>query len=75
MDQNILRKAINEYVKTTGVKKKYIAQEIQESPDNFSRWLTGKRNYGEAREKQIIQFLQDRGVNYGWDIQNTEQNE
>ena len=74
MDQNVLRKAINEYVEMTGVKKKYIAQAIQESPDNFSRWLTGKRNYGETREKQIIQFLQDRGVSYDWDIQNIEQN-
>lgn len=72
MNQDDLRRAINNYVNTTGTKKKYIAQSINESPNNFSRWLTGKRNYGQEREQQIIQFLKDRGVKYDWDLQDLE---
>lgn len=62
MDQNILREQINIYVKNTGVKKSFIAKSIGESPNNFSRWLIGARNYSQKRENQIIEFLQDRGV-------------
>ena len=62
MNQNFLGEKIIEYVNQTGVKKKYIASCINETPENFSRWLTGKRNYGEQRENQIIDFLISRGV-------------
>ena len=44
------------------MKKKFIAQSIGENPNNFSRWLTGKRNYGPEREQQIIDFLIERGM-------------
>lgn len=64
MDQNVLREAINNYVSVTGIKKKFIAQELQESPDNFSRWLTGRRNYGKEKEQRVIDFLKNRGINY-----------
>ena len=62
MDQNILRRAIYEYVKNTGIKKSFIAASIDETPNNFSRWLIGKRNYNQEREKKLINFLIDRGV-------------
>lgn len=62
MNQDFLREKIIEYVNQTGVKKKYIASCINETPENFSRWLTKKRNYGEQRENQIIDFLISRGV-------------
>ena len=62
MDQNILREAINEYVKNTGIKKSFIANSIGETPNNFSRWLTGKRNYSKERENQIINYLINNGV-------------
>ena len=53
---------LNEYVEKTGMKKKFIAQSIGENPNNFSRWLTGKRNYSPEREQQIIDFLIERGM-------------
>lgn len=62
MDQNILRQLIQDYCKQTGIKKSKIAEDIKETPNNFSRWLTGKRNYGPIREKQLIDWLKDRGV-------------
>ena len=62
MNQDFLREKIIEYVNQTGVKKKYIASWINETPENFSLWLTKKRNYGEQRENQIIDFLISRGV-------------
>lgn len=62
MDQNILRQAIYQYVLETGTKKSFIAQSINETPNNFSRWLIGKRNYSEERENQLITFLQSKGV-------------
>lgn len=67
MDQNMLREKINQYIADTDVKKKSIAAAINENPNNFSRWLTGKRNYGPERINQIIQFLYVRGYLYGID--------
>lgn len=64
MNQDFLREKIIKLVESTGIKKKYIAETIGENPNNFSRWLTGKRNYGPAREEQIINFLIERGYWY-----------
>lgn len=62
MSQDDLRALIFQYVEETGVKKKNIALSIGENPNNFSRWLTGKRNYGPERKQQIIDFLIERGM-------------
>lgn len=62
MNQDDLRGLIFKYIEKTGVKKKFIAQSIGENPNNFSRWLTGKRNYGPERKQQIIDFLIERGM-------------
>lgn len=62
MNQDDLRALIFQYVEETGVKKKNIALSIGENPNNFSRWLTGKRNYGPERKQQIIDFLIERGM-------------
>ena len=62
MNQDELRKLIFQYVEKTGIKKKSIAQSIGENPNNFSRWLTGKRDYGSERKQQIIDFLIERGM-------------
>ena len=62
MDQDDLRALIFQYVEETGIKKKNIALSIGENPNNFSRWLTGKRNYGPERKQQIIDFLIERGM-------------
>lgn len=64
MNQDFLREKIIKLVKSTGIKKKYIAETIGENPNNFSRWLTGKRNYGPERKEQIINFLIERGYWY-----------
>ncbi len=61
MDQDYLRQQIHLLVKETGIKKSFIAQSINENPNNFSRWLTKKRNYGPERENQIKTFLIERG--------------
>ena len=61
MDQDYLRQQIYLLVKETGIKKSFIAQSINENPNNFSRWLTKKRNYGPERESQIKTFLIERG--------------
>jgi len=61
MDQDYLRQQIYLLVKETGIKKSFIAQSINENPNNFSRWLTKKRNYGPERENQIKIFLIERG--------------
>lgn len=61
MDQDYLRQQIYLLVKETGIKKSFIAQSINENPNNFSRWLTKKRNYGSERENQIKTFLIERG--------------
>lgn len=62
MDQNLLREIIKKYCEQTGLKKGKIAQDIGESQSNFSRWLTGKRNYGPIKENQIVIWLKERGV-------------
>lgn len=62
MDQQFLREKIREYIKDTGIKQYIIAKEIGETPNNFSRWLTGKRNYGDARKQLVINYLINRGV-------------
>lgn len=62
MNQDFLREKIYEYCNKYGIKKSQIAKEINENPNNFSRWLTKKRNYGNIREKQIIDWLLERGV-------------
>lgn len=62
MNQDFLRKTVYEYIKNTGIKQYFIANAIGETPNNFSRWLTGKRNYGKEREQQVIDFLINRGV-------------
>lgn len=67
MDQNFLREKIREYIKNTGIKQYFIAAEIGETPNNFSRWLIGKRNYGKDREQQIIDFLINRGVLHAYE--------
>lgn len=68
MNQDDLRGLIFQYVEKTGMKKKFIAQSIGENPNNFSRWLTGKRNYGPEREQQIIDFLIERGMLNGYEF-------
>ena len=67
MDQNLVRDKINQYLIDTDAKKKTIAFAINENPNNFSRWLTGKRNYGPERLQQVIAFLYERGYWYGID--------
>ena len=62
MNQDDSRALIFQYVEETGIKKKNIALSIGENPNNFSRWLTGKRNYGPERKQQIIDFLIERGM-------------
>ena len=62
MNQDDLRALIFQYVEETRIKKKNIALSIGENPNNFSRWLTGKRNYGPERKQQIIDFLIERGM-------------
>ena len=62
MNQDDLRALIFQYVEETGIKKKNIALSIGENPNTFSRWLTGKRNYGPERKQQIIDFLIERGM-------------
>lgn len=62
MDQNFLRQLVIDYCKQTGIKKGKIAKDIQETPNNFSRWLTGKRNYGPTREQQLVDWLKERGA-------------
>lgn len=64
MNQDILREKVKNYISVTGIKKKFFAEMINENPNNFSRWLTKKRNYGKEREKQIENLLIDKGWLY-----------
>lgn len=68
MNQDILRKKIKEYLNSTGIKQKFFAEMIGENPNNFSRWITGKRNYGKEREEQIKKFLIDKGWLYDTEL-------
>lgn len=68
MNQDILRKKIKEYIISTGIKQKFFAEMIGENPNNFSRWITGKRNYGKEREEQIKNFLIDKGCLYDTEL-------
>lgn len=44
MNEDLLRKEIIEYISKTGVKQKFIAEQLGIDVTLFSRWKNGKRN-------------------------------